>query len=305
MGERITEMDFNGFIKDFCTQVQKRLGENYLVTVENIRKGREPGDYALCVRNAAGEGKALAYFSVEEAYSDHQRGLSMEPALDKLLEKTRCASRFLKETESGRMGSGWKGIKDCVYPMMIWPERNRELLSMLPHRQFLDLSVGYIIRKTYPGVGTIAIKITKDLQKLLGITEEELYQQALKNLKEDHYQIRNMAEIIRENFTEEEAEKFADDDSLLVLTNEEKWYGAAGVLLEKDFFQRTLGHRSYYVIPSSIHELMFAPADTIWEEEEVNWMLRQVNREQLSEEEWLNDHVYIYNGWTGEIDNMN
>ena len=111
-----------------------------------------------------------------------------------------------------------------------------------------------------------------------------------------------MEEIVRENFTEEAAEKFADDDSLMVLTNEKKWYGAAGLLLGKDFFQRTLGHRSYYVIPSSIHEVMFVPADSVWEQEEVQCMLRQANQEEISEEEWLNDHVYIYHSRTGEIE---
>lgn len=294
-------MDFYEFVEAIRVQVQRRVGEEYLVTVENLRNGHGPGDYALCVRSTAGEGKAVAYLPVEEAYSDHRRGISIEPALDKFLEEIRCASKFLEEAERS-MRPEWKVVKDWVYPVMIWTERNQELLSMLPHRKFLDLSVAYIIRRIYPGLGSIAVKITKDLLKMLGITEEELYHQALKNLKEDHYQIKNMEEIVRENFTEEAAEKFADDDSLMVLTNEKKWYGAAGLLLGKDFFQRTLGHRSYYVIPSSIHEVMFVPADSLWEQEEVQCMLRQANQEEISEEEWLNDHVYIYHGRTGEIE---
>ncbi len=296
-------MNFYEFVEAIRVQVQKRVGEEYLVTVENLRNGHGSGDYALCVRSTAGEGKAVAYLPVEEAYSDHRRGISIEPALDKFLEEIRCASKFLEEAERS-MRPEWKVVKDWVYPVMIWTERNQELLSMLPHRKFLDLSVAYIIRRIYPGLGSIAVKITKDLLKMLVITEEELYHQALKNLKEDHYQIKNMEEIVRENFTEEAAEKFTDDDSLMVLTNEKKWYGAAGLLLGKDFFQRTLGHRSYYVIPSSIHEVMFVPADSVWEQEEVQCMLRQANQEEISEEEWLNDHVYIYNGRTGEISEL-
>ena len=50
--------------------------------------------------------------------------------------------------------------------------------------------------------------------------------------------------------------------------------------------------------------LMFVPADSVWEQEEVQCMLRQANQEEISEEEWLNDHVYIYNGRTGEISEL-
>lgn len=295
-------MNLYEWIDDIRAQVQKRVGEKYLVTVENMKNGHGPGDYAFCIRNIEGEGKAVAYLPVEEVYSDHKRGISIEPAMDKFLEEIRCVNHYLEKVERSRIEYEWEIVKDWVYPILIWTERNQELLSMLPHRKFLDLSVGYIVRRTYSNLESIAVKITKDLLKMLDITEEELYQQALRNLKKDHYKLKNMEEIIRENFTEEAVEKFTDDGSLLVLSNGEKWYGAAGLLLGKKFFHHILGNRSYYVIPSSIHEVMFVPADTIWKEDDVNRMLRQVNQEELSEEEWLNNHVYIYNGRTGEIE---
>ena len=222
------------------------------------------------------------------------------------MEEIRGASHFLTEMGRDMRSFQWKTIKDCVYPAMVWTERKQELLSLIPHRRFLDLSVTYIIRRAYPGWGSIAVRITTEMTKLLGVTEEELYLQALENMEKDHYQIKSVEEIFWESFgkapDEEDVEDFAADDSLLVLTNEKKWYGASGLLLGRDFFQENLGSRSYYVIPSSIHEVMFVPADSLWEQEEVQCMLRLANQGEVSEDEWLNDHVYLYNGRKGKIE---
>lgn len=37
-------MDFYEFVEAIRVQVQKRVGEEYLVTVENLRNGHGPGD---------------------------------------------------------------------------------------------------------------------------------------------------------------------------------------------------------------------------------------------------------------------
>ena len=299
-------MNFYQFMDDICAKLQGRLGEQYVVTSENMRKGSGPEDYAMSVRSKTEERKATVYFAVEKLYTEYQKGLPAKAVLDKYMEEIRGASHFLTEMGRDMRSFQWKTIKDCVYPAMVWTERKQELLSLIPHRRFLDLSVTYIIRRAYPGWGSIAVRITTEMTKLLGVTEEELYLQALENMEKDHYQIKSVEEIFWESFgkapDEEDVEDFAADDSLLVLTNEKKWYGASGLLLGRDFFQENLGSRSYYVIPSSIHEVMFVPADSLWEQEEVQCMLRLANQGEVSEDEWLNDHVYLYNGRKGKIE---
>ena len=299
-------MNFYQFMDDICAKLQERLGEQYVVTSENMRKGSGPEDYAMSVRSKTEERKATVYFAVEKLYTEYQKGLPAKAVLDKYMEEIRGASHFLTEMGRDMRSFQWKTIKDCVYPAMVWTERKQELLSLIPHRRFLDLSVTYIIRRAYPGWGSIAVRITTEMTKLLGVTEEELYLQALENMEKDHYPIKSVEEIFWESFgkapDEEDVEDFAADDSLLVLTNEKKWYGASGLLLGRDFFQENLGSRSYYVIPSSIHEVMFVPADSLWEQEEVQCMLRLANQGEVSEDEWLNDHVYLYNGRKGKIE---
>lgn len=90
--------------------------------------------------------------------------------------------------------------------------------------------------------------------------------------------------------------------NLWVLTNEKMWYGAAAMLLGKSFFREVLGEKDYYIVPSSIHELILIPADGFGGLADMNQMVKQVNQEQVEVKDRLNDHVYYYNGVTGEIE---
>ena len=193
-------MNFYQFMDDICAQLQERLGEQYVVTEENMTKGSGPEDYAISVRNKTEERKATVYFAVEKLYADYQKGLPAKAVLDKYMEEIRGASHFLMKMGRDMRSFQWNSIKGCVYPAMVWTERKRELLSMIPNRGFLDLSVTYIIRRAYPGWGSIAVRVTTEMAKLMGVTEEELYRQALEYMEKDHYQIKRVVEIFRESF---------------------------------------------------------------------------------------------------------
>ena len=196
----------------------------------------------------------------------------------------------------------WEEIRENVYPFLIWTEKNQKLLSVLSHRSFLDLSVGYMIKKKSLALGNMSVRVTKQLERHWGITEETLHAQAMENLKKETYQFKTMGEILAETCGDASADQGdMDDESFLVVTNQDMWYGAAALLLGGDFFRQVLGTRDYYILPSSIHELLLTPAKGPWSLEKVNQMVREVNREQLCEKERLNDHVYCYNGRTGEI----
>ena len=71
--------------------------------------------------------------------------------------------------------------------------------------------------------------------------------------------------------------------------------GAACLLYDdllKDFSEK---HASdFYILPSSVHEVLLLPAEGRKEDESLSAMVREVNRTQLSAEEFLSDHVYYY-----------
>lgn len=295
-------MDFYEFMRQVCQQVQEKAGEQYLITVENMGIGNEEGNYALCARDRRSGGRSVRYLHMEKVYTDYQSGKPMEPYIEGFLHGIGIAKRYWEGRDKEKEETRWEKIKEYVYPVVVWSEKNQKLLSLLPHREFLDLSVYYMIRREDCIQGGIAVKITRNLQERLQVTEEELYQQATENLKKDQYQMKTLKETIQENFDEESIQALEIEDNLLVLTNRIMWCGAAGILLGKNFFQEVLGKKDYYVVPSSIHELLFVPADDLWGLDKVNAILQGIEQEQAIADERLNDHFYYYNGSTGEIE---
>lgn len=60
-------------------------------------------------------------------------------------------------------------------------------------------------------------------------------------------------------------------------------------------------HGDFYILPSSIHELLAVPVSTA-EIEELRQMVKEVNDNEVAPEEILGYEVYRYNRETGEVE---
>ena len=56
-----------------------------------------------------------------------------------------------------------------------------------------------------------------------------------------------------------------------------------------------------YIIPSSVHEVLLLPVHGRLCREEVDSMVKEVNRSVLKPQEILSDHVYIYSRVSKEV----
>ena len=80
-----------------------------------------------------------------------------------------------------------------------------------------------------------------------------------------------------------------------VLTNKERINGAACILYEgKQEEIATLLNDDYYVLPSSVHEVIIMPKSKGTDENYLSQMVNEINHEQLAQEEILSNHVYLY-----------
>ena len=93
------------------------------------------------------------------------------------------------------------------------------------------------------------------------------------------------------------------EDTIYVETTQSKIFGAA-VLLYPRFLEHeaeALG-RNFYIIPSSVHEVLIIPAEKIEQDaDELLEMVKEVNTTQVSDEEVLSDNVYYYDREKNEV----
>ena len=123
--------------------------------------------------------------------------------------------------------------------------------------------------------------------------------------------------MLRWNVTKEEISRLAKEntpkllpmdlgilaDTMYVVTNQTRNLGAA-VMLYPDTWEKVaaLIGEDFYILPSSIHELILLPDKVDYERKELDELVRQVNNQCVEAEDFLSDHAYYYNAQKDRIE---
>lgn len=87
-----------------------------------------------------------------------------------------------------------------------------------------------------------------------------------------------------------------------IVTNKERMFGAINIYNEDCIkqVQDILGTKNFYVLPSSIHEVICVPTEGI-EIDDLLTMVTEINQTQVRPEERLGDFVLYYDGITRQL----
>lgn len=87
----------------------------------------------------------------------------------------------------------------------------------------------------------------------------------------------------------------------MYLSNTSNFYGASCIFYPKvlENIRRKI-QNDYYIIPSSVHEVLILLADSIGKEE-LNQMIQEVNATVVESREILAEHCYKYDSKKNEI----
>lgn len=129
--------------------------------------------------------------------------------------------------------------------------------------------------------------------------------QALSNIKKDGYRLYGFSDAIQALIKDEPLKAGIKETGCIagrmmyIMTNESMFYGAAGILDSQWLHEKT-GGISFYIIPSSVHELLFIPDNGDISQEELDKMVLEANSTAVADDEKLSDHCYYYDAGTGE-----
>lgn len=235
--------------------LREQMGNGYDVSIQKIVKSNGCLLDAFIIKKRSEREQAIPVLYLNQYYEFYNRIEDMEVCVMKI-QSDYEAVQLDKEkvSEAMRRVEGWDTVKDRIYPALVSRKGNEEMLSGLVYRYLLDLAVYYIIR--IEGGGTHnSIKIKKSMCSMWGVGQQEIHEQAVKNMKLDGYQVKGMGSVIQELIMEDGIPVMPEEqEDMFVLTNREMWYGAAGMLLDAEFMSMKFGRRNFYILPSSVHE---------------------------------------------------
>lgn len=149
-----------------------------------------------------------------------------------------------------------------------------------------------------PFGGHANVKVTKSLAEHWGVSHNEMFDHATNNTEAETI-IRPLSEIMDEMMREMGFEVPDEEENCLpvvVVTNSDKYLGASGIMSHNVLRHvcEKLGTDHVMIIPSSIHEVLCAPAD-IMSEKDAMEMVKAVNVAQVPEEDRLSDTPWYFN----------
>lgn len=191
------------------------------------------------------------------------------------------------------------------------PETNREYLKDKPHTPCGALAVFYRIQIDRNEDGIATAVITDNLLKAWGITKEQLHKDAVQAENERNpVQLYSMEDMMADLMFSAEPDNLFDQDGpldldftpLYVLTNPDRLDGAA--VIARDGVQEKIAEllgSNYYVLPSSIHEVLIMPDHGNMQAKELTDMVREINATQVAPADRLSGKVQYYDRQTRQL----
>ena len=240
---------------------------------------------------------------LEEYYRQFQNGGSLEHITSDIL-RLYNEVRFQKSWGEEKLYD-YSQVKEKVIYRLVNYESNEKMLRNVPYIVYLDLAIVFCVLLEVTKYGTATMAIRNDHLDLWGVEKEELYRQASENTSKflpDDFS--SMSAVIEELTEESEAHiSFEDkEEEMYVLSNRIHSYGAAAILYSGRMEGIGMYLKSnYYILPSSVHEVIVVPEKAAVEKEELSAMVAEINRTQVEAEEVLSDHAYYYDRKKGRL----
>lgn len=195
----------------------------------------------------------------------------------------------------------YENMKNKLTMEVVGFERNQELLSKVPHEKMEDLAVVYRFELNSNNDERATILVSNDLMERMGITHEQLREDAMNNAPVMRPAvIKGMNEVMLEMMGPEVEDLLGDmglpqEELMYVATVPSKTAGA-GVIAYQEFMDQAAERLGgdFFILPSSIHEILLVKDDGAKTYQELQVMVEEVNATQVAPEEKLSDNVYHY-----------
>lgn len=305
-----TILNYNDFKEQLIKDVECKL-PHYEINITQVYKNNGMKD-AIIGRYDNKDIVPTVYINeFYNDYIDNSNSNSYENSLQEVIKLiTSCEDNENKITLEGNKCKGvvskLNDLEHNVLPRFVCTKTNTDMLKNLVHREFLDMSIYYVVQTEING-GVSSIKITNDMLKSLkqDVTEEQLYKWSIENIKKNNnfaIGISKLMYCIMFGLDASNHRGYEKDDVMIVIQNDCGIYGANNIL-NNDILKEVADNinSDLYILPSSVHEIIVVPTILGLVQNELREMVKQVNTEKVGDEDRLTDTIYLYSRNTDKV----
>ena len=288
-------MDKQAVIERVCEEIRERLGNKY--DIEDIRLEKNKKNNGIIAEGIVV--KIRGCNTMPCIYTDRILQVSDEMLLDKAIDRLIIElGKAIENSLNAELSSDIRLEKsrDRIILALVNKEKNSELLEGCPHIDFNDLAITFRLHFKLSGLNASSL-IDNCLANAWGLNTEDLWNLAIENSVRDFpARIERLDKmLIRMGGAMMAREPGVMDNPFIVVTNSSMFFGASTLLYKEvpeDIYRAF--ESNYYILPSSVNELIVIPECVCNDRDLLKGMVESVNYSLESPTEYLSDSIYYY-----------
>ena len=291
-------MNYNEFVDSVTGYLREAMPTGTRLEMIPLEKNNGVIREGLSVRRKGRNVAPTIY--LDAYYQEYLEGRNLGGIYEQILEY--CGDSDFEDRFEPEFFADYGKLRPTIVYKLINREKNEALLEKIPYLPYMDLAIVFycLLADTPAGSATVLIHNTHLQLWKTGISD--IYAAARENAPTLlPARLESMGDVIRE-LSGGTMDTCEDETPMYVLTNTAKVFGAACILYEgmMDVCRMRIG-ADFYVLPSSIHEVILLPVGAVPDKGELGRIVREINATQVRDTEVLSDNVYYYSAEEGRL----
>lgn len=298
-GQRLNQ-NFIDYVKSHIKEYLPTEYQNAVISINEVTKSNDRMLTGLTILLPGEQAAPTIY--LEALAEQVERGMPLDTAMKQIAQIQ--LENYSRVPLNISMLENYEAVRPMLAVQMCDPETNQEYLKGKPYTSCGELAAYYRIQVAADEEGTASVAVTESMMQMWGITKEQLHKDAMQAAHaRSPVCLYDMEEVMAESIFSVKPENLFNREEPLdigsvpiyILTNQDKLNGAS-VSAQEGVLEKVaeLLGTNYYVLPSSIHELLILPDNGSMQLSELEAMVREVNATQVAPEDRLSDKVQYY-----------
>lgn len=215
------------------------------------------------------------------------------------------AQLSLKDSENiATRIANYNGMQSSIYKRVINYEANKDMLKTMPHKKLSDLAVVYRAKVFSDENGRGSIAVTKEIMKQWGVTLDTIDKAASENMKEELVSM-HLYEKMKELMDSEDVGMDFEGSPVTVVLTTKDGIDGASCITDKEFLagvsEKYFDGDDFTILPSSVHEVLAVKKAEVYDLEEYQNMVKEVNSSVLQPQDFLSNEVYGYDATKRQV----
>ena len=298
--------EFIKMIKDEILEYMPEEFKDCTVRIDEVNKNGDVRLHGLALTKGNSGASPLIY--LEPYFEMYEDGLAADFLLQNIADKYVGIVESVPNLDVPDMS--FESIKDDLRVRLVYNKTNRNYLADHVH---CDAGCGYSLvvyvdlsDRMFDGA---IINVRKDMLEKFDLDERAVIKAAMEgSVKNCPARLSYIEDSLMSMMNGGEKENLLDLDKIdlsrgvLVLSTEDNFAGAATLFYPgvKEKVAKLMDW-DYFILPSSVHEVLLVPADGRFSAKELAMMVRAVNSNEVSKEDQLGNRVLFYDRVNNEL----